>query len=130
MRPDLPAQPTFRTGSIGATFGNDEYLYSYQIYDRIEAKVAVIFWNGDRLHDEEEAFEDGSQSGNEYIERETFAKRREFQSFSGTKAEREAVGRGDTAAKQQASCSCALRSIDEWRVRREDREEGRKICNG
>ena len=102
----------------------------YRLYDGIEAKVAVMFWNGERLHGEEEAFEDGSDSGSEFTERETLGKRSEFQSFSGTKAEREAVGRGDTAAERQSSCSGALRSIDRWRVRGEEREEGRNICNG
>ena len=41
VRPDLPGQPTFRTGSIGAPFGNDEDSNRYQLHDEIEAKVAA-----------------------------------------------------------------------------------------
>ena len=71
-----------------------------------------MFWDGERILGEEEAFKDGSHSGNEYTERETFGKQSEVQSFDGTEAEREAAGRGDTAAKRQASYSGALQSIN------------------
>ena len=49
-----------------------------------------------------------AHSGNEYTEREAFGKQSEVQSFNGTEAELETVGRGDTAAKRQASYSGAL----------------------
>ena len=60
VRPDLPARPTFRTGSIGARSGNDEDFDGYQLHGGIEAKVAVMFWDGERILGEEEAFKDGS----------------------------------------------------------------------
>ena len=74
-----------------------------------------MFWDGERLLGEEEAFKDGSHCGNEYTERETFGKQSEVQSSNGTEAEREAVGRGETAAKRHASCSGALQSIRKWK---------------
>ena len=72
MRPDLPAQPTFRTGCFGATFWDDEDVDRYQLHAGIDAKVAVMHRDGERPHGSEEASAGGSQSGNEYTERETF----------------------------------------------------------
>ena len=70
--------------------------------------------------------EDGSQSGNEYTERETFGKRSEFQSLNGTEAEREAVGRGDSEAEREDSYSATLQSTNKWRVRGEGEGGGDK----
>ena len=50
VRSDLPARQTSRTRSIGAKFRDDEDVDRYQLYDEMEAKVAVMHRDGERPH--------------------------------------------------------------------------------
>ena len=67
---DIPNRKVLKPG-----LGMTKTIDRYQLYDGIEAKVAVMHRDGERPHGQEEPSVGGSQSGNEYTERETFGKK-------------------------------------------------------